>query len=311
MTQAKYSDGDHMTFNVRDRGGESRRSFSDGTTFKHSMGDTMPNNFQDEKTNIPFLDNMLAATSVELSTEAGMSFHPASLGVHGKTMASEGGTAARIFSSARSALGAAYTERTNMARAVQAMTTMGPKRLDEKGRVTNIGIPPEHRAPLQAAMDTAFNRAANRIAVHQQTIFDGLASLKKQIDQSLVPKSHDARAATAASDIRSYIRGLKPEERISFIARACTDQDHEVAAAVLHTTPFISGLNREQAALVRDHAEKCFAPQVRAQYDAANACLLAVDSAGTELIRTYKSLMPAPARPDQSSAALERLKTGS
>lgn len=73
-----------------------------------------------------------------------------------------------------------------------------------------------------------------------------------------------------AAEVRSFMRGLKPEERESFIAQAIEHKDSETIAAIVNGPAYLAGLDGDRQHGVWESYAKAHAPEVMAKRDAVN-----------------------------------------
>lgn len=174
------------------------------------------------------------------------------------------------------------------------------------GKSIQRAIPEAQQAALAADLGARFESTAKRFDRHLGVVNETIDSLTTTIERVLSPKKDTPATAQAASDIRAYVKNLPEEKRMSFLHEAAKS-DHEVIAAVLSTTPWVSGLNREQAALVKEMASEGFAPKEHAARAAAQKIAGHLLSSAQNWTAAYRKLVPV-LKPSAHAAAIQKLK---
>jgi hypothetical protein len=175
------------------------------------------------------------------------------------------------------------------------------------GAFVRLGIQPEAAQRLAADMGTKFASVARTFDAQYAQVQSAAAHLDERINAALQPAQRDNMAASAASDIRNYVRSLPDEKRVGFLHDAIESGDHEIMSAVLSTTPWVSGLNREQFADVKEWAREKFSPVEYAQLGALNKLAAHLESSSHIFVTRYKALLPT-VRENPAIEATKKLK---
>jgi hypothetical protein len=215
-----------------------------------------------------------------------------------------------IYKSGRLGMRALYETLSAAETAVEVM--LAPKNVTVRGQgeVVRKEVPPERRPQLHAALMAALGRSVRTFDSNLAAAEDSVGKLGTKIDATLAdPNGHKPSAAAAASDIRQILRQYSPEQRIPAIHAAIREGDIEVTRAVLSATPFASGLERKDFAILRDLAEQKFAPTEYAQRAAGQAVLKKMTTARDAFADRYAKLLP---KMEESAAdkSLNRLRSG-
>lgn len=255
----------------------------------------------------PKVDEMLAANAVPINTIASPGLHPTALTPFAEPLI--GHDAARpALDAGMKALRTLYSAITDMTNAENAVRERFGGSLVVDGKTIRQEIPEERRAELSSLLSQKFESVARNFDHQLQTVEEVVSTLDARIEKALVhPKKDTPSVAQAASDIRNYVRGLPDEKRMNFLHGAIRDGDHEVASAVLGSTPWVSGLNRESAAVVRSLSEERFA---KADYDARAAARKVADhvkASAKNFTAAYCKLVPT-IKPSKVAAAVAKLK---
>lgn len=89
--------------------------------------------------------------------------------------------------------------------------------------------------------DKVFARVAKAMDSTRNNLVKGIAHLEQELSAPVESKA----VASMANEIRSYVRGLKTEERQVFIQKAIADGDELSASAVLGAPPYLSGMTAD------------------------------------------------------------------
>lgn len=250
------------------------------------------------------LKNINEKTAAAPHVAAGLSGHPDALATLGPTLVDDAGGPGEVaYSAGRVALQSMYTSLAAMDDATKA--NLAPH---QRGARQVMEVPPEKRPALAAAMGTRFENAARTVDRSIAAMRESVAALEKAVDSALVnPRRNEVGTAAAAVQIRDYVRALpSAAARTTFLQEAIKDGQHEVASAVLQTTPWVSGLTPKELALVREMAEAKFAPRATAQREAARKVLDTVMSASAKFVADYHKSLPRIV-PDKGTEATRKL----
>jgi hypothetical protein len=195
----------------------------------------------------------------------------------------------------------------DMTNAEQQTRTKFGGQLVVDGRTVMREIPEERRAQLAADLGARFESTARAFDRNLGIVNEAIANLDNRLERALGPKKDSPATAQAASDIRNYVRGLSDGKRMDFLHKAATEGDHEVVTAVLSTTPWVSGINREQAATIRDLAAEHFAPKEYAARNAARKVADHLRQSSQNFVAAFKKLQPT-VKPSAHAAAMAKLK---
>jgi hypothetical protein len=257
---------------------------------------------------MPKLESITAATATEVKSDISPTLHPDAILPFGQTLAiDESPKSVAAFQSARSALKALYEGLADIEEASRQTRLKYGSGQIISGASIQAALPDDRVAQLAADMGDRFARVARTFDQHLGVVSDTIDSLSQSIERTLMPRSRDAMAATNASDIRRYIKDLPDNKRLDFIHKTIEDGDIEVAQAVLSTSGWVSGLNRDEAAIVRDLAAKTYAPKEHAQLEAAKKLANHLKASSQIFVERYKKLLPA-VRESAHTAAIKKLK---
>jgi len=243
-------------------------------------------------------------TATPVSTRAGLSGHPDSLTNIGPVLVDgAGGAGETAYQASRVALRNMYDALAHMHDATQANLVPTPR-----GNRVAMEVPPDKRQALATAMGARFESAAKAVDRSVAAVKESLAALEKATESNLVNnRRNETSVAQAASEIRAYVKGLPDAgARMAFLHDQIKDGSHEVVAAVLQTTGWVSGLTPKEMEVVRGLAEHKFAPRETAQRDAARKALDTVMQAGSKFVADYHRMIPV-IKPDAGSEAVRRL----
>jgi hypothetical protein len=244
------------------------------------------------------------STATPVNTRSGLSGHPDALANIAPTLVDGGGGAGEsAYQAARVGLKSMYDALGEMDAATAA--NLAPV---ARGSRTAMEIPNDRRAALANAMGQRFESAAKTVDRSIGAIKESLAALEKAVDSALLnPRRNETGVATAAAQIRDYVRSLKDGgARMQFLKTSIDNADHETISAVLQTSNWISGLSREEAQLVRELAEQKFATRAANQRNAARKALDTVMQAGGRFVSEYHKMVPRIV-PDKGTDAVRRL----
>jgi hypothetical protein len=169
-------------------------------------------------------------------------------------------------------------------------------------------ISEEAKVTLKAAMEIRCAKTAAAFDNQLNVVKDATTTLNAAIATKLKYNDQSATTASAASDIRGYIKSLPQGERAAFCFKAADENDLEIISAVLTTTPFVSGLTRQEIAMVRDHASKILAPREYMQRHALSKISEGLTVAGDSYMRRFQEILPR-SRPSSAAAAMAALKS--
>lgn len=254
----------------------------------------------------PKLDAIRAATTTEVVASIPADWHPDSTLLWAEPlMAHEGATAA--LQSGRAALKTLYESMRVMQDAERATREKFGGTLEVSGKVIQRSVPEDKQAALAADLGARFESTAKSFDRHLGVVNDTIESLTNTIERALSPKKDSPATAQAASDIRAYVKNLPDDKRMSFIHGAINEGDLEVAQSLLSTTPWVSGLNREQAAMIKEMAAEKFAPREHLARGAANKLADHLRSSSQNFVQAYRKLQPV-LKPSAHAAAIAKLK---
>jgi hypothetical protein len=96
-----------------------------------------------------------------------------------------------------------------------------------------------------------------------------------------------------ASEIRSYIRSLEPEQRTAVLGKALENADHETMAALVSGPAYLSGLDEKQRETMKDGFLKRNAPKEYRQREAIKKARELAKKAYTATLEGVGELTPA------------------
>ena len=266
------------------------------------------------------LESIIAATATPVHASISPTLHPDQILPLGQTLANDDFPAtAAAFQAGRAALKQLYTGLADMESAIATTEQkFGTGQVGSSGRIgpghaihgaaIRQVLPDEVSARLAADMGDRFARVARAVDDNIKTVDDTIASLTSSIDRALTPKLRDAMAAQSAGDIRRFIAALPDGKRAAWVLEAIEkDADLEVAQAILSTSGFVSNLDRQQAAFVREAASKRFAPREFAHLEAAKKLADHLKHASAIFVEHYQKRLPV-VKESAHAVALKKLK---
>lgn len=256
------------------------------------------------------LEGILAATApAVMSPHVSPGLHPDSILPHGPILAADDSPAtAEAFSNARLGLKALYASMHDIEVADIETRKQHGSGVVVDGASIRPAISPERAAELAASMGQRWDATARVFDQHMKAVNQAREALEATIKKALEsPKRNEASVSQAASDIRHYVKDLPNDKRLNFLHEAIDNGDHEVVAAVLGTSGFVSGLNREQFATVKDLATKKFAPRQHEQHAALSAVADTMTLAAKNWSARFDQLLP-HLKESPHEAALKALK---
>lgn len=167
-------------------------------------------------------------------------------------------------------------------------------------------LPDEAATQLAADMGTRFASVARTFDQQFSAVGETIENLESLIAKVLTNTKRDAMAAIEASDIRRYVKDQ--EKPLNFLHGAIDAGDHEVVSAVLATTPWVSGLNRDNYQLVKELAAMRFAPKEFAALTAAKSLRDHLTNASKIFVERYRKITPVPSASNPHVAAIKKLK---
>jgi hypothetical protein len=231
-----------------------------------------------------------------INTAAGLSTHPQQLEGFRETLATNDGSTRMAFTSATKALQNVHESIGDMHEANRLMASMLPEhRVLGPDGVMRFVVPESQKAKVADAMGHSFRRGSKFLEDATRIIDEATAQTESRISASLVNnRRNEVAVATTAAQIRDLVRGMKAEERVSFVRKATLEGDLEIVSAVFGSSPFVSGLTRQQLAELRADAEMQFAPNEVRQRDALRAMRQKLGTAGGAYLDSYSRLVPRP-----------------
>lgn len=150
--------------------------------------------------------------------------------------------------------------------------------------------------------DKVFARIAKRMDGAKAALDKGIAFVEGELAAPVTAKA----AASVASEIRAYAKGLETGERMGFVQRAIADGDEATVSSLLGAPPYLSGLTADmQAILTRQWHERnspTLAKRLKAMVGARE---LILQRGGL----VHKALEKAVGAPPHKVAALRAAKT--
>jgi len=225
--------------------------------------------------------------------------HPDSLLPHADVLVDSESTdvAAASYDTGRRALKSLYESSDAIDQAQTACMTnqqVGVEKVSGKP-IMRRGIDPQRAPQLAAAMSESFARTAAQIEASESILGNTAEKLENDVATSLINKrQNETSVSQAAGEIRNYVRSnfKDPGARLNFLMNCIEQGDHETISAVLATRPWVSGLDRDQQARVRDLAAEKFAPRAYKQLHSVNAVRQHLDRAHRSYVASYFSKLP-------------------
>jgi len=240
-----------------------------------------------------------ATMPASLNGNVATDLHPHSLLPHADILVDGESTdvAAASYDTARRTLKVLYESADAIDQAHTACMTnirVGTEKASGKP-ILQRGIDPQRAPQLAAAMSESFGRAAAQIEASDGILGKTVEKLENDVATSLVNKrANETSVSQAAGEIRQYLRSnfKDPGARLNFLMQCIEQGDHETISAVLATRPWVSGLDREQQARVRDLAAEKFAQRSYKQLKAITAVRAHLDRANRSYVASYFSKLP-------------------
>jgi hypothetical protein len=262
------------------------------------------------------IDRIRQDTAITTNARVPMDLHPDMIDAHAEVLVDpDGGPALSAYSAARKGMQALYSGLGEIDAAHEGLLerTLVPtlKGDGSPGKpLVTMAIPDNRKAELASAMGSR----AERLAFHYQRCIDdvdkSIADLDARVAASIKnPRADTASAAQEASEIRKYLKTnfQHSGERIEFIRQAAKRGELNVVAAVCNASPWISGLNPEEAARARSFAVDSFAPRESKQATALRAVKQTLLGAVEIFKLEYAKRKPNVAE-SKSAQALAKLK---
>jgi hypothetical protein len=252
------------------------------------------------------LNKLNESSAVVLDAKVSPALHPDSISPQGAVLVDEnGGPGETAYAACRSALRTMYSALSEIeaAHRAQLVPASGPK------GPTKMVVPAERRAALSDAMARRFEGVADTHARSEAVIHESIGQLEQRIGNAVAhPNRERASVVQVASEIRAHTKGMGTAgERMAFLQNAIAEGDIEVTAAVLGSSCWVSGLDKKEFAVLKDAAERRFAPRETAQRDAAEKVKAALLAASHTFTGRYMELLPA-IRPSAADQAIKKLR---
>ena len=236
----------------------------------------------------------LTAINPKVATDC----HPDSLLPFGAVLVDSDQTdvAAASYDSSRRALKALYESSDAINRAVdecKVSQRVGTEKSTGRPIVT-FGIDPQRAPQLAAAMGESFQRAASQVEATEGILGKTAEKLEADVAMALRNRrENEVSVSTAASEIRGYVSRLKDSPaRMNFLQQQIEAGDHETLSAILQTTPWQSGLTRDEQARIRDLAALKFACRPYKQLGAVRAVKAHLDRVQRSYAANYFAKLP-------------------
>ena len=169
-------------------------------------------------------------------------------------------------------------------------------------------LPDDVAASVAADFGARFERVARSFDQQANIVTETIEKLESAIASALTHKANTPKDAAVASDIRQFVRSMPDGKRMDWMHDRIKDGDVENISAVL-ASPWVAGLDRQQAETVRDLASQCLAPVEYSQRDAARKLSAHLQSASQIFVERYQRMLP-KVRPDSVTAASKKLREG-
>jgi hypothetical protein len=235
----------------------------------------------------------------QVDTDAGLALHPENLvNLQAVLVDGQDSLAAPAYRAAYAAMEKVHTS---------AGAIVGLAR--ELNQVSG-NLSEERKAAASSSMGAAFIKASTLLDRAQQDIGTAMVNLTSRIQNAVLhPRRNDVSVASTAVQVRDFVKALPPLERMSFMMNAVDARDHPAVAAVIGGGPFISGFDRQQFAIVREFAERAFAPRETNQIDALKKLSERLDKGGVAFLERYARSIPRPdPKAARTSAAMKKLE---
>lgn len=252
-------------------------------------------------------------TGAPPDTANGLQVHPSSLANYGPTLV-EGGSSP-VYSSARQLL-KTYSENLSAMRAADtAVRQTHPGVKLEIGMTggTKNSIDPNRLEEFSKSLDIAFSKCGKAHDAARLTISTSLDALNSEVASKLKdPAANNVSRAQEAGEVRAMIRALKPAERMGAVGDLIKAGDLPAVAAVLHSSPIITGLNSKSLGILKSLAEAQFAGPIATRRDVTQKVLQHIDAASQEFVSKFSAYRPRPNAQTSATAAraMETLRSG-
>ena len=237
-------------------------------------------------------------THCEVNAKISSSMHPDNLAnVAGILVDGSPGVAGQGYGAARQALRALHLAAVDIDNAHSAMlhpmAEGVPGHASANGPVIEMAIPPEKTAELSAAMASRASRAGAQVERADQKIAETMQALEETITRATKHPTPDrASIVQEASEIRTYVKNLPSGKRMSFLHDACDRGELNVVSAVIHASPWVSGITPSEQQLIVGFARDAFAPRELNQAKALAHARGKIDEAMSAFKREYSRRLP-------------------
>lgn len=260
------------------------------------------------------LQQLNASSTTALSARVPIDLHPDSILNHGAVLVDAEGSGPTIdaYGAARHALRAMHDSVAHIDAAHSSLLRpepiVGAVYAQGSKPILKNAIPKERAGELASAMAASASRASSAVQRNLDVVDKTIDKLNGFIDRKTThPKPNDASVVAEAAAIREHVKNLPIEKRLSFLTDACDENDLPVVAAVLNASPFTSGLDRKQHALLRTFANDAFALTETKQRAALVSIKQTLERATTVYAREYAKRLPKVAD-DPSATPLATLR---
>lgn len=251
-------------------------------------------------------DDINASTATPATSALSIDAHPSSIEALGIALTADDGPESMTYAAGRHALRELTMAASEMDAAnVAARQKHGVGTFVVHGRTSTKALPPEEARALAAAMQTRFDRAAKHFDANLGAVSQTVDALGKRIDSTLATTQRDAMAASIASDLRALARSQK--QPLAYVLGAIAEDDIDTVRAVLNAPPRLSGLNKDDVALIREKAAQRFASADFGKLAAAKNLHAHLTRASESFVKQYMKMRPS-APDDAATKARDKLR---
>jgi hypothetical protein len=262
----------------------------------------------------PRLERINQDYDLPINARVSTSIHPGQLAGHGEALVDDmGGEGTEIYAAARGAMKLMYQSMAKIDTAYVANLITVPKVGLVKGKASSAPIfekilDPAKAPELASSMGAEMSRANAGVTRMVGKIEEGIKSLEQRITAATTHATPDrASVVQNASEIRAYIKGLKPESRTGWIQDRITSGDKDVAHAVCNASCYTAGLDPQQHAMMKTIARETFAPRETRHVNAAHAVVDKINAGARAYGTAYYERLPTT-RKSEGDKALDMLK---
>ena len=142
------------------------------------------------------------------------------------------------------------------------------------------------------AADALSLRATKKADAALSTLNKAIAFERAALDGPVA----SAVSPAMATELRSYVRGLKDTERLGFLLRAAKDGDAETVAAVTKAKPFLSGIDQATQASISQQLNRVLNPDSTRRLAMYEKAAERLTHAGSVFVANIEKAMGVPSQ---------------